>query len=104
MTKRAEILDTAKQLVMHDRAAEHGDAGREFAFAAARMTVTLQQFGLLEDGRSLDAAVVPMLLDDLKKARACTNPNNMDNFVDGCGYKALAGEMFRDVFEMVSDE
>lgn len=82
---RAEILDTARQAVMIDRAATHGDAENTFAAIAALWSARLRQ--------QITPAQVAIMLVDLKTARAWGNPCHGDNWVDMAGYAACGGEL-----------
>ena len=82
---RSEILDTAKEYVTKDRAAAHGDAERNFGLIAAYWSAHLDF--------AVSAADVAVMMTLLKLARIGSNPNNMDNWVDGCGYLACGGEI-----------
>ena len=72
---RAEILDTAKEVITNDRQAAHGSA------CSAHLNRTIKPH---------DVAVMMTLL---KLARAKANPKHVDNAIDAAGYSALAGEI-----------
>ncbi len=82
---RVEILDTAKEYVTKDRAAAHGDAERNFGLIAAYWSAHLDV--------SISATDVAVMMTLLKLARIGSNPFNMDNWIDGCGYLACGGEI-----------
>lgn len=82
---RSEILDTAKQYVNVDRAGTHGDAESNFGLIAAYWSAHLDAYVGPED--------VAIMMTLLKLARAKANPGHADNWVDGCGYLALGGEI-----------
>jgi len=82
---RAEILDTAKEYVTKDRAATHGDARRNFGLIAAYWSAHLDA--------EVTAADVAVMMTLLKLARLKSNVGNLDNWVDGCGFLALGGEI-----------
>ena len=82
---RSEILDTAKQYVTVDRADTHGSAAVNFGLIASYWSAHLDAYVGPED--------VAIMLTLLKLARAKANPDHADNWVDGCGYLALGGEM-----------
>lgn len=82
---RAQILDTAKEYVTRDRAAEHGDAERNFETIAAYWSTHL--------GVSVAAHDVAVMMTMLKLARIKSNPANEDNWTDGAGYLACGGEI-----------
>lgn len=82
---RAEILDTAKQYVTKDRAADHGDMEDNFATIAAYWSIHL--------GCDVTATDVAVMMALLKVARIRSNPSHPDNWVDGAGYFACGGEI-----------
>ena len=82
--KRSEILDTAKTYVNVDRAAQHGDAERNFGLIATYWSAHLNV--------AINAADVAVMMTLMKLARARSNPKHTDNWIDGCGYLALGGE------------
>ena len=83
--KRAEILDEAKECVMVDRAADHGDLEDNFVLIARYWS------------NHLDAQITPadvgIMMTLLKIARMKGNPNHKDNYRDGVGYMACAYEV-----------
>ena len=83
--KRCEVLDTAKSYVTKDRASDHGDMENNFGVIAKYWSIHL---GV--DVNSTDVAVMMSLL---KVARIKSNPNHMDNWIDGCGYLSCGGEL-----------
>lgn len=82
---RSEILDTAKTYVNVDRASTHGDAESNFALIAAYWTAHLDAYVGPDD--------VAIMMTLLKLARAKSNPEHADNWIDGCGYLACGGEI-----------
>lgn len=82
---RSEILDTAKGYVTQDRAAQHGDAERGFNLIATYWSAHLDA--------DVSAADVAVMMTLLKLARIKANPDNMDSWIDGCGYLACGGEI-----------
>ena len=83
--KRCEVLDTAKSYVTKDRASDHGDMENNFGVIAKYWSIHLEV-----DVNSTDVAVMMSLL---KVARIKSNPNHMDNWIDGCGYLSCGGEL-----------
>jgi len=81
---RGDVLDTAKQYVTKDRAADHGDMEDNFQRIAEFWSVHLDQL--------IDAHDVAVMMTLLKVARIKSNPHHMDNFIDGAGYLACGGE------------
>ena len=84
---RGNILDTAKQYVDTDRAKEHGDMKDNFQRIAAYWNAHL---GLVSYIKDTDVAVMMTLL---KVARIHSNTENVDNWIDACGYMACGGEL-----------
>ena len=82
---RAEILDTAKDYVTRDRAAEHGDMEDNFS--------TIAEYWSTHLGCKVSALDVSVMMTLLKVARIKSGPNNIDNYVDGAGYLACGGEL-----------
>lgn len=89
MSKREEILETAKEYVTRDRNKQYGDPEDNFAeIAALWSTYTGYAF------KSDDVAVMMILL---KIARIKNDPRTKDNWVDiagyaACGYEAVKNE------------
>lgn len=81
---RNDILTKADKLTSTDRELEHGDASKNFEMVADLWSVYL--------GVDIFPHEVPMMMVLYKVARTTENPYNVDNYVDTCGYGALAGE------------
>ena len=84
---RAAVLDTAKEYVTKDRAADHGDMEDNFQRIALYWNAHL---GLIDFIKTEDVAAMMALL---KIARIHSNPTHIDNWVDACGYMACGGEV-----------
>ena len=84
--ERADILDTAKEYVTKDRAADHGDMKANFRTIAEYWNTHLG-IHLIEPQ---DVAVMMTLL---KLARIKQNEKHLDNWIDACGYMACGGEI-----------
>ena len=82
---RASILAAARDAVLRDRAATHGDVESSFAHLAAVWSARL--------GLTVTPAQVALMLVDLKVTRAWGNPSHGDNWVDIAGYAACGGEI-----------
>ena len=82
---RADILDTAKEYVTKDRAAQHGDMEDNFTRIAEYWSVHLDTPVYPDD--------VAVMMTLLKAARIKSNPEHPDNWVDGAGYMACGGEL-----------
>lgn len=85
MMKRAEVLDAAKALVTKDRADQHGDMENNFTTIAEYWSTHLGFQVLPQD--------VGIMMALLKIARMKSNVVYKDNYEDGCGYLACAGEI-----------
>ena len=83
--KRAEVLDAAKVLVTKDRAEQHGDMENNFAIIAEYWSTHL--------GFDVKPSDVGIMMALLKIARMKSNLAYKDNYEDGCGYLACAGEI-----------
>ena len=81
---RSSILQRADELVSLHRQKEHGDASKNFEVVADLWSTYL--------GVDIFPHEVPMMMTLYKIARTTENPKNVDNYVDACGYSALAGE------------
>lgn len=86
--KRDEILDAARQAVMVDRAATHGEMEDTFTVIASYWSTHLDHDVFPRD--------VAAMLALLKLARARTNHRHADNWVDLAGYAACGGELDHD--------
>jgi Domain of unknown function (DUF6378) len=84
---RDEILRTAAQYVTKDRAADHGEAERNFERIAALWNAYLGEWA---DIKAHDVAAMMAML---KIARIRDNPKHLDNWVDLAGYAACGGEI-----------
>ena len=82
---RSGILDTAKQYVTKDRDAQHGDMEDNFEMIAELWEIYL--------GVTVYSADVAAMMTLLKIARSRSNPMNLDNWIDSCGYMACGGEI-----------
>lgn len=87
------IACRAAELVGGDRANDHGPMARNFANIAGVWNALLRAAGVLTDGRELDGVDVANLMEGLKLARRYSGRVNLDDFIDGAGYAAVAGEL-----------
>jgi hypothetical protein len=83
---RAKVLDTAKDYVTKDRAADHGDMEDNFRTIASYWNTHL---GI----DFIEPQDVAVMMTMLKLARIRQNENHLDNWVDACGYMACGGEI-----------
>lgn len=88
----AEIAARASELVGGDRAKTHGDKSENFNRIAAIWNGTLRAAGI-STSRPLDGHDVCNLMETMKVARRYTGSFNVDDYVDGAGYAACAGEV-----------
>lgn len=91
-TVAAEIASKAHQLVGGDRAKSHGDKWLNHQNIAHVWNGILRAAGKLPDV-PLDAHDVANLMEGLKIARRYAGAFNLDDYVDGAGYAAVAGEV-----------
>jgi hypothetical protein len=82
---RKEILDSAIQLTTADRQEQYGPPERNYA-------VTAQLWNAYA-GTNLTPSDVCVMMALLKIGRIATGQSKDDNYVDCCGYIALAGEI-----------
>jgi len=88
---RSEILDTAKEYVTKDRAATHGDMESNLTTIAKLWSVYLET-------KEIKPHDVGVMMTLLKIARIKSNPMNVDNWEDGCGYMACGGELIAETW------
>jgi hypothetical protein len=85
---RSKTLYVATSLVEEVREEQHGD----FADNAK----TTAELWSAYKGVEFSALDVPMMMALLKIARVKSSPDNPDNYVDTCGYVALASEVVKE--------
>ena len=91
MTKE-EILKRAKDLISGDRNDTHGDAFQNHAEIAEFWNIFLDK--KLQPMASITAEDVALMMVLMKISRNTQGKkNNLDNFIDMCGYAAIAGEI-----------
>ena len=92
MINKEEILKKAKELVTGDRNETHGDAFKNHAEIAEFWNIFLDK--KLQPMASITAEDVALMMVRLKVSRHTQGTkNNLDNFIDMCGYAAIAGEI-----------
>ena len=93
MTKytRTEILDTAKKYVTKDRAATHGDM-------ESNLTTIANLWSAYLETKEIKPHDVGVMMTLLKIARIKSNPMNVDNWEDSCGYMACGGELIAETW------
>lgn len=90
--KAEEIATQAARLVGGDRARQHGDKTENHEKIAAVWNGIL--FAAGKSPRApLDAHDVATLMEGMKIARRYTGCFNSDDYIDGAGYAAVAGEI-----------
>ena len=91
MTKE-EILKKARDLITGDRNETHGDAFQNHAEIAEFWNIFLDK--KLKPMASITAEDVALMMVLMKISRNTQGKkNNLDNFIDMCGYAAIAGEI-----------
>ena len=91
MTKE-EILKKARDLVTGDRNETHGDAFQNHAEITEFWNIFLDK--KLQPMASITAEDVALMMVLMKISRNTQGKkNNLDNFIDMCGYAAIAGEI-----------
>jgi hypothetical protein len=89
---KEEILKKAQELITGDRNDTHGDAFQNHAEIAEFWNIFLDQ--KLQPMASITAEDVALMMVLMKISRNNQgNKNNLDNFIDMCGYAAIAGEI-----------
>ena len=83
--KRTKTLEVAAYLIGRDRAETYGNAFAMHSQIAAMWSAMLNH--------KIEPFQVALLMAALKLSRATANPKHEDNFIDLCGYAALAGEL-----------
>ena len=88
---RAEILNTALDYLMVDRASTHGDAEDSF-------TEIAKLWSWYNDNRTIpegpfEARDVAMMMSLFKIGRIAGNDKHTDSYIDLAGYCAIAGEI-----------
>ena len=87
----SEILNEACRLVSGDRAKTHGDKKTNHDNIGALWNAYLTR--LLKTEIELTADQVAVMVALLKIARTLAGSHNLDDYVDGSAYIAIAGEI-----------
>jgi len=85
MIGRREILSEAMDLVEGDRSAAYGDPVELWRRVAAIWSVRV--------GVEISPQLACSMMANLKQVRADLGARHGDNWIDACGYEALAGEI-----------
>lgn len=91
--KRNEILDSAMECVMKDRAATHGEAEDNFNTIADLWNAYLKSKGLMPKDKGMDGKDTAVLMILMKVSRLVTSPEHSDHWVDIAGYSACGGSI-----------
>jgi hypothetical protein len=90
--KASDIAKKASELVSGERDRQHGDKAKNFENIALMWNAYIDLAGK-RMGRQLDARDVGNMMALMKMARQFSGDLNLDDFIDGCGYLACAGEI-----------
>lgn len=93
MTTAASILESAGKLVSGDRQNTHGDKLQNHKAIARIWSAYLEN--IVEAGRDprrLTGEDVANMMEGMKIARRINGDFNLDDYLDGAGYAAVAGE------------
>lgn len=92
--KRAEILDSAKEIVTKDREEQYGAPEDNFATIAEFWTSYVKARCTSNNGLvDISPADVGAMMILLKTARIAGDSEKADNYIDIAGYAACAGEL-----------
>ena len=90
--KKEEILAEASRIISKDRNLSHRDAFQNHAEIAEFWNIYLDK--KLQPMANITAEDVALMMVLMKISRNTQGKkNNMDNFIDMCGYAAIAGEI-----------
>lgn len=91
--KATEIAKKAADLIGGDRHEDHGDLLTNCQSIAAVWNGYLLARVVQNKSRVLDAEDVAAMMELMKVARRLSGRTNPDDYVDGAGYAAIAGEI-----------
>lgn len=91
---REAILEEAERIVSQDRNKEYGGPENSFSLIAKLWEPVIRS-RCVADGTEVkvDEVTVALLMALLKIARASSNQNHIDSWIDCCGYMACGGEL-----------
>ena len=89
MSCRKTILSDAERVICSDRQDQYGNAEDSFDLISEYWNLYLKDLSKV----GIDSYDVAMMMILLKIARSQANPNHADNYIDICGYAALAAEL-----------
>lgn len=102
---RQKFLKDVEGIVCKDRNASYGEPEDSFSLIARFWTNYLEGKGLLNKGAiALTPLDVALLLDLMKTARLCSNPEHFDSLLDKAGYAACAGGMLMTMVQPVGSK
>ena len=90
--QKIDIIQAAAKIVSGARQSTHGDATENHKKIASVWNGILVAAGAMP-ARPLNAFDVANMMEGLKIARRYLGSFNVDDFIDGCGYAAVAGEI-----------
>jgi hypothetical protein len=93
--KAKEIADKAGKLVAGDRSRTHGEWLVNYQNVAYVWNGILMAAGILK--KPMTALDAVHLMEGLKIARRYSGAHNIDDYIDGAGYAAGAGEIASDM-------
>jgi hypothetical protein len=91
-----QFCETAADMITGDRASTHGDASVNFDRIANLWSAYLHT--------NIAGSQVPVMMVLMKIARSTGGDFNKDDYIDMCGYAALAGEMATKQFEDAGED
>ena len=89
--KAQQIAEKAAQLVSGERAAQHGDKLTNHENIARGWQAYLESRA--DPTAPLNALDAANMMEIMKVMRRCAGAHNLDDYIDGAGYAALAGEI-----------
>lgn len=88
-----EILTTAAELVTGRRQEQHGDKAKNLTATAEILNGYLRARELSGRPLILEAHEMADIMELVKIARRLNGEANLDDYIDGAGYAAIAGEL-----------
>ena len=89
--KKEEILKKAAELVSNSRESSHGDCFKNHSQISELWTVLLDD--KLKPMKEITPGDVAIMMCLLKISRSTQGEFNIDEFVDGAAYMAIAGDL-----------
>ena len=94
MSTKENILALAKELISKDREGTHGDAKQNHEQIAEFWNIYLDK--KLKPVAAITSDDVATMMALLKISRSTQGEMNMDDYIDGAAYLAIAGELKHD--------